>query len=45
VAGDKRHNPTGAHNIKTFREEVIVDRAREVRTSPVRRIEDRVIPE
>ena len=43
MAGDQSHNPTGAHNVEALRHEVVVNCAREVRTSPIRRIEDRVV--
>src|ERR1700691_608848 len=43
VAGDESHNSTRGHNIKALRQKVIVNRAREVRASPIRRIEHRVV--
>jgi hypothetical protein len=45
VAGDESHNSAGAYNIKTLRQEVVVSRAREVRTSAIRRIEHWVVSE
>ncbi len=43
VAGDEGYNAAGAHNIEALREEVVVNSAREVGTSTIRRIEDRVV--
>lgn len=43
VAGDESHNSAGAHNIEALREEVVVNRAREVRTSTICRVEHRVV--
>ena len=45
VAGDESHNSAGTYNIKILGQEVVENRAREVRTSAIRRIEHWVVAE
>src|ERR1035441_7955141 len=45
VAGDQSDDPAGAHNVKALRQEVVMNCAREVGTSPKRGVEHRVVAE